>query len=116
MGKPIRYEELLIQLAAEFKRRGLDAQVKKLRTYYVNLKHRKKLSMESPIGESVWTEDAVIEMMCMLQLAPFDHVFERRSRCSCGADRRRTAYSVERLGDVGLWACSECKSVWLTHG
>lgn len=115
MGKPIRYEELLIQLAVEFKKRDMQAHLSKLRVYYVDLKQRKRAAMERPIGEEFWTEDAVVHMLCQMRLPPFHHVYEPRARCTCGADRKRAAYGLGSLGEIGMWACIDCKSVWLSE-
>ena len=114
-------EELLrqvAQLGREFVRRGMDIHARKLRLYYLALRHR----LASPGRREVdvrWSEELVLEWLKVLRLPPYEAAYEIRPRgAGCGRCQKttndRTALHTEQNFPGGAkMSCHACGAVWL---
>jgi hypothetical protein len=111
-------ERLVFSLAADLKGRRMEDEVVFLRRLYGQRKRR---------PEAWRTDDVrVLELACMVGVAPFDNVFEQRSkhhRCPCwGKDRDRgrtqtKAFPPSSSGPAltAHW-CRSCRAHWVVVG
>jgi hypothetical protein len=114
-------EELLgtvERLGREFVRRGMAAHARKLRLYYLALRHRLASAGKHEVDVR-WSEELVLEWFKVLRLPPFQHAYEVRPRgAGCGKCQKttndRTALHTEQSFPGGAkMSCYACGAVWL---
>jgi len=67
-------EPLLRRLADEFKRRSMNRHLSSLRVFYASHRARKRAAAQHKVPP--WDEDTVIEWLALLQISPFENVYQ----------------------------------------
>jgi hypothetical protein len=110
-----------VQLAAEFRRRGMDSHLACLRLFYAD--HRKRRAARQRSRDKTWDEAMVITWLGLLRIPPFENVHQILPRdfpCpKCGAigDRSSPSVFVRSVWPGGsLQQCRRCEATWLCEG
>jgi hypothetical protein len=112
MPEPL-FRSLVIQLAREFKRRGMERHVWALRRYYADHLRRQREG-------SAWTETLLVEWLCLMRIPPFHRVYEVLPRgascpvCSRHDERGSPSMWVETAFPGGAKVHCRCGMSWLT--
>lgn len=113
-GELLRYVE---RLGAEFRRREMEAHLRKLRVYYLAL--RRGLTQGRHELDVHWSEALVLEWLKLLQLPPFERAYEvrpGRSACRGCAQKRdhQSAIHTELVFPGGAkMRCFSCGAIWI---
>lgn len=122
MPKPLPsrslYENLVIALGREFRRRRMGGHLQALRSYY-RRRHRRALA-EALSEHRSWDENVVLEWLAILRIEPFDRMYavqEREAPCPACVQKRGVAgaevdYCAVFPGGQ-LRQCRACKHMWL---
>ena len=112
------FENLLIALGREFRRRRMGGHLQALRSYY-RRRHRRALA-EALSEHRAWDENVVLEWLAILRIEPFDRVYavcEREAPCpACVATRGHGGGEVDYCAVFPggqLRQCRVCKHAWL---
>lgn len=106
-------------LGREFVRLGMDAHAKRLRLYYLALKHG--LTTRGNDVDFRWSEEFVVEWMKTLKLPPYSSEYPTRPRSSpCAKCKDRSSQpaitTVSVLPYGAKMRCGTCGAVWLEPG
>ena len=109
------FAKLIVQLAAEFKRRDMRAHVALLRPYYRSFQERRRAALREP--KPPWTEELVIEWLCILQIPPFENVLPTLATGAraCGCDVKEVGLAMISCVYPGgrVRECKGCGARWL---
>lgn len=111
-------EPKLRELAEQFKARDMRAHVGLLRDFYRRYARAKRASLLAG-KQPRWEIDLVLEWLCVLGIAPFDHVYPVRahgSRCAhCTEQRDPLSGTFVRTSIQGraLSECTRCGGRWI---
>jgi hypothetical protein len=114
-------EPLVLRLAEEFKRRGMERHVALLRRFYVARRRWKQANAQRPPKEHEWDAEMVLEWLSLFRIAPFESIYAtlpRTEGCPCGAkDSQGRASSFTSVVFPGgcRWTCLACRRSWLVH-
>jgi hypothetical protein len=102
-------QALVIQLGHEFKRREMPKHLQLLRDYY----RREFRALEAP----AWSTSMVLEWLALLQLGPFEKIYEVQPMMSgcprCPESDKFVTATVTVWDDGALMRCSLCGFMWL---
>jgi hypothetical protein len=108
----------VVAFGLEFKRRKMETEAKELRRYYVELRERRKARLFK--RSKVWTENQVIDWLCLLRMPPFENVYTpvpHGTPCpKCGVTPSASApTTIVCLNFPGGWMeqCRTCGARWL---
>ena len=108
---------LICRLGAEFRRRGMSEHLRRLRVYYLAVRHR--LTRGRNELDVRWSEAHVLDWLRALQVPPYDRAWPVRPRGSgcptCGVAQGETPSGRTELvfpGGTKL-RCRECGASWL---
>jgi hypothetical protein len=113
-----RFEELVIALGREFRRRRMNGHVAALRRFYRARQRRQ--AFQELASERGWDEDVVIEWLSIFRIAPFDRIYiqqPKEAACPhCARDHAQGADVDFRAIFPGgrLQECRACKAAWLS--
>jgi hypothetical protein len=103
----------IVQLGNEFRRRGMEAQLERLRRFYKGL----TAAQRSPSASDEMTMESVIEWLCILRIPPFADVYKALppgTDCpSCGGEAKFVAYTRSVFPGGSVSACKSCGASWL---
>jgi hypothetical protein len=108
-------EPLLLELARRFAAAGMTKHLAALRRHYMA---RRKRLRAAALGSSEWTEDFVLEWLCLLQIPPFDRFYAELpdGHCPCGARMRDGAGAhVQSVFPGGYLMRCLCGQTWLVR-
>jgi hypothetical protein len=109
------FEKLILALAAELKRRELHEHVEQLRPYYRGFPARRRAAMREQ--KPPWTEEFVLEWLCILGVPPFDHVVPTLGRgvraCACTTAEVGLPMIACVFPGGRLRECKGCGARWL---
>ena len=106
------------QLGREFVRRGMDVHARKLRIYYLALRHK----LASPHKGEVdvrWSEERVQEWLKVLRMPPYEAAYEVRPRgsgcrrCEKTGNDRTSIHTEQTFPGGAKMSCYACGDVWL---
>jgi hypothetical protein len=113
-----RFEELVIALGREFRRRRMNGHVAALRRFY--RARRRRATFEELASERSWNEDVVIEWLSIFRIAPFDRIYAVQPkdapcpRCAKGHAQGADVDYRAIFPGGRLQQCRACKAVWLS--
>lgn len=109
----IRLLELVVALGVEFSRRGMREECRRLRLYYLAIKHG--LAAEHHRVQLHWDEDLIVEWLRLLRLSPFEHHYPVRTDMACDRCEYRPGRVVTKAIFPGgsKLECLECGGQWL---
>lgn len=106
------------RLGREFVRRGMDAHARKLRIYYLAVRHR----LASPLTGEVdvrWSEERVLEWLKLLRLPPYESAYPVRPRgagcprCEKSTNDRTALHTEQTFPGGSKMSCHACGAMWL---
>src|SRR4051794_26945097 len=107
------FDEAIVQLGQEFRRRGMNSHLRLLREFYRARAARRAAGLR----RGIWDEDLVIEWLCLLRIKPFDSallVVEAGARSpGCGAigERGSPTTFIKAVFPGGCLAeCRRCEA------
>jgi len=106
------------QLGREFVRRGMEVHARKLRVYYLALRHRLASPHKGEV-EVRWSEERVLEWLKVLRLPPFEGVYGVRPwgsgclRCEKTGNDRTSIHTEQTFPGGAKMSCYACGDVWL---
>jgi hypothetical protein len=104
---------LVAQLGAEFRRRDMAEHCRKLRLFYLAVKHRLDVRGRVQID---WTADMVVEWMRTLRLQPYQDAYpvQHDARCrGCESRAPGTVFTLSVFPGGSKSQCRTCGRVWL---
>ena len=108
-------DKLVLALAAEFQRRGMPAQLDLLRPYYRDFRARKLAALREK--RPPWTEEMVLEWLCILKVPPFENVLPTlgAGERACGCNTKDVGLPMIACVFPGgrLRECKGCAVRWL---
>lgn len=104
------------RLGQEFVKRGMNDHARRLRLYYLALKHG--LTTRGNDVEFRWSEAFVVEWMRTLKVPPYTDDYPmrpRNSRCNKCNDRSQQPQinTIGNLPDGAKMRCGNCGAVWI---
>ena len=108
-----RLLDLVVALGGEFSRRGMRDECRRLRLYFLAVKHG--LAGAQHQIQLHWDEDLVVEWLRLLRIPPFDHHYLVRGETACD----RCAYQPGRVVTKAVFPggskfeCLQCGQQWL---
>jgi hypothetical protein len=104
----------MVLLGAEFKRRDMTSHLESLRRFYSE--HRRAERGRRP---EEWSQDLVIEWLCIFHIPPFESIYPVRARASslcirCGHNTDRDP-SVRAVYPGGTLYYCKCGARWIVE-
>jgi len=108
-------DKLVLALAEEFKRRGMNKHVDELRVYYRGYRARSLAAMREK--KPPWTEALVLEWLCYLGIPPFENALSVLARgvraCACTTKEAGLPAVACTFSGGCVWECAKCGTRWL---
>jgi hypothetical protein len=114
----VRFEELVVTLGREFRRRRMNSHVAALRRFY--RERQRRVAFQELASERSWDEDVIIEWLSIFRIPPFDRIYvlqPREAPCpNCAKGHAQGADVDYRAVFPGgrLQECRACKTAWLS--
>jgi hypothetical protein len=109
-----RLLELVVTLGCEFSRRGMREECRRLRLYFLAVRHGLAASAQHQV-QLDWDEHLVLEWLRLLRIPPFEHHYEVRAESACD----RCPYQPGRVVTKAVFPggskfeCLQCGRQWL---